>query len=210
MEHESYIFQISPYDINCLLTQVSKALKKRTELIARKRYPDMWRFTDRMNTAAQGKRRSSFRTKLLSIVCLAAGTFLLVPGLSEPQERFVPLLAGTAAVMIGIAGLWCSRTSKKNPFDKAAKLLLTGKDVIPEGQAITVLFSDRGMTIPADNNHTEFVPYSDFECAIETTDAFLFVCGDRVAVLQKKDLITDNLKDFSNQISGKVTKYQSI
>ena len=210
MENENYIFQISPYDINCLLTQVSKALEKRTELISRERYPDMWQFTDRMNTAAQGKSRSSFRTKLLSIVCLVAGIFLLVPGLIKPQELFMPLLAGTAALMIGIVGLWCSRKNKKNPFDKSAKLLLTGKDVIPEGQAITVIFSDNGMTIPADNNNTEFVSYNDFECAIETTDAFLFVYGDRVAVLQKKDLTTDNLKDFSNQISEKVTKYQSI
>ena len=210
MENENYIFQISPYDINCLLTQVSKALEKRTELISRERYPDMWQFTDRMNTAAQGKSRSSFRTKLLSIVCLVAGIFLLVPGLIKPQELFMPLLAGTAALMIGIVGLWCSRKNKKNPFDKSAKLLLTGKDIIPEGQAITVIFSDDGMTIPADNNNTEFVPYNDFECAIETTDAFLFVYGDRVTVLQKKDLTTDNLKDFSNQISEKVTKYQSI
>ncbi len=210
MENENYIFQISPYDINCLLTQVSKALEKRTELISRERYPDMWQFTDRMNTAAQGKSRSSFRTKLLSIVCLVAGIFLLVPGLIKPQELFMPLLAGTAALMIGIVGLWCSRKNKKNPFDKSAKLLLTGKDVIPEGQAITVIFSDNGMTIPADNNNTEFVSYNDFECAIETTDAFLFVYGDRVTVLQKKDLTTDNLKDFSNQISEKVTKYQSI
>ena len=210
MENENYIFQISPYDINCLLTQVSKALEKRTELISRERYPDMWQFTDRMNTAAQGKSRSSFRTKLLSIVCLVAGIFLLVPGLIKPQELFMPLLAGTAALMIGIVGLWCSRKNKKNPFDKSAKLLLTGKDVIPEGQAITVIFYDNGMTIPADNNNTEFVSYNDFECAIETTDAFLFVYGDRVTVLQKKDLTTDNLKDFSNQISEKVTKYQSI
>ena len=210
MENENYIFQISSYDINCLLAQVSKALEKRTELISRERYPGMWHFTDRMNTAAQGKSRSSFRTKLLSIVCLAAGIFLLVPGLVEPQELFMPLLAGTAALMIGIVGLLCSRKNKKNPFDKSAKLLLTGKDVIPEGQAITVIFSDDGMTIPADNNNTEFVPYNDFECAIETTDAFLFVYGDRVTVLQKKDLTTDNLKDFSDQISEKVTKYQSI
>lgn len=210
MENENYIFQISSYDINCLLAQVSKALEKRTELISRERYPGMWHFTDRMNTAAQGKRRSSFRTKLLSIVCLVAGIFLLVPGLVEPQELFMPLLAGAAALMIGIVGLLCSRKNKKNPFDKSAKLLLTGKDVIPEGQAITVIFSDDGMTIPADNNNTEFVPYNDFECAIETTDAFLFVYGDRVTVLQKKDLTTDNLKDFSDQISEKVTKYQSI
>ena len=210
MENENYIFQISSYDINCLLAQVSKALEKRTELISRERYPGMWHFTDRMNTAAQGKRRSSFRTKLLSIVCLVAGIFLLVPGLVEPQELFMPLLAGAAALMIGIVGLLCSRKNKKNPFDKSAKLLLTGKDVIPEGQAITVIFSDNGMTIPADNNNTEFVSYNDFECAIETTDAFLFVYGDRVTVLQKKDLTTDNLKDFSNQISEKVTKYQSI
>ena len=64
MENRNYIFQISPYDINCLLPQMSKALKKRTELISRERYPNLWSFTDRMNTVAQGKSRSSFRTKL--------------------------------------------------------------------------------------------------------------------------------------------------
>lgn len=210
MGNENYIFQISPYDINGLLAQVSKALEKRTELISRERYPNMWKFTDRMNTAAQGKSRSSFRTKLLSIVCVVLGIFLLVPGLVEPQELFVPLLTGTAALMIGIVGLWRSRKNQKNPFDKSAKLLLTGRDVVPEGQAITVIFSDDGMTIPTDDRNTEFVPYNDFECTIETTDAFLFVYGDRVMVLQKKDLTTGNLTDFSNQISEKVTKYQSI
>lgn len=70
-----------------------------------------------------------------SIVCLAAGIFLLGPGLVKPQELFVPLLAGTAALIIDV-GLWCSRKNKKNPFDKSANLLLTGEDVIPEGQAI--------------------------------------------------------------------------
>ena len=210
MTNGNYIFEISPYDISRLLPQVSKALEKRTEIISRERYPGMWQHTDRLNNAAQGKSRSSFRTKLMNVLCLAAGIFLLIPGLVKPQELLVPLVAGAAAVVFGIVGLWRSRKNKKNPFDKSAALLLAGKDTISEEQAVTVSFSDNGMTIPADNGDTELVPYSDFECAVETADTLLFVYGERVTVLQKRDLTTGNPNDLSDLISEKVAKYQMV
>ena len=74
----------------------------------------------------------------MSALCLAAGIFLAVPGLMEPRELFVPLLVGAAAMGAGIIGLWQSRARKKNPFDRAAKILLEGKDKSSAEQAASV------------------------------------------------------------------------
>ncbi len=209
-ESQNYIFEISAYDINHLLPQVSKALEKRTENISREHFPGMWHHTDRLNNMTQRNHRNPFRTKILSIVYLLAGTFLLIPGLAKPKELFVPLLAGMIAVLMGIIGLWRSRKNKKNPFDKSAELLLAGKDTITGEQMISVIFSGQGMTIPAENNHTEFISYNDFECVIETADTLLLVYGTRVTVLQKQDLTAGNLQELSNLLSAKVALYQSI
>lgn len=207
---ESYIFQITPYDITFLLPQVSKALEKRNELLSRERYPGMWQRIDHFSASSQGKSRSPLRTKLFSVLCLAAGIFLLVPGLAEPQELLVPLLAGAAAVILGIAGLWHSRKNRENPFNRSARLLLEGKDQLPEGSAPAVSFSDQGMTLSPEKGDTEFVPYSDFESAIETADTLLLVYGQRVTLLQKQDLVKGNLPGLSRLISQKVPRYQFI
>lgn len=210
MADTDYIFQISPYDTEKLLPQVSQALEKRTEIISREQYPGMWKHTDKFNSMAQGRTRSRLRTRLMSVVCLAVGIFLFVPGLVKPQELVVPLFVGAVAVGAGIGGLWRSRKHKKNPFDKSAKVLLAGKDGISAERSIVVSFSKDGMTIPIDNGNTEFVAYSGFECVIEAADMLLLVYGKRVTVLQKTDLTTGNIGDFCKLISEKVTKYQSI
>lgn len=210
MADTNYIFQISPYDTKKLLPQVSKALERRMEIISREQYPGLWKHTDKFNSMAHGRTRSRFRTRLMSVVCLAAGIFLFVPSLMKPQELLVPLLAGAVAVIAGIGGLWRSRKHKKNPFDKSAKVLLAGKDSISVEQSVEVSFSEDGMILPIDNGNTEFVPYNGFECAIEAEDMLLFVYGEHVTVLQKIDLTTGNISDFCKLISEKVTKYQSI
>lgn len=210
METETYTFRVSGYDKNCLLPQISKALEKRTECISRERYPGIWAAADHLQHRSRGKKRSRLRTRVLSILCLAAGIFLVVPGLLSPQELFLPLLAGAAAVVIGAAGLWGSRKKKRNPFDRSAELLLEGKDTIIAEPPITVAFSEEGMTIPTDHSTAETVPYRDFECVVETVDLFLLVYGQRVTVLQKKDLISGNSASLAKLLAGKVTNYQCI
>ncbi len=203
MENAKYIFQISPYDTDKLLPQVSKALEKRTEIVSRERYPNLWKHTDKLNTTAQGQTGNRLRTKILSIICLLLGIFLFVPGLMKPEELAMPLLWGAIAIGTGIGGLWRSRKHKKNPFDKSAKQLLAGKESISEDKAVSVAFSEEGMTLPADNGSTELVPYSNFECSIETDDLFLLVYGERVTVLQKFDLTSDHLDGFRKLLSEK-------
>ena len=201
---ENYNFQITPYDTESLLQQVSKALEKRTEFVSRERYPSLWENIDKLNAVSKGKRRSSLRSKVMSIICLVLGVFLFVPGLMKPQELLVPLLVGAFAIVIGIVYLYIGRNGKKNPFDKSARLLLMGKDTISAKQSIMVSFSESGMEIRADDKEPKHIPYSDFESMIETEDLFLFVHDTRITVLQKKDLTSNDITDFRNFISRNV------
>lgn len=201
---ENYNFQITPYDTESLLQQVSKALEKRTEFVSRERYPSLWENIDKLNAVSKGKRRSSLRSKVMSIICLVLGVFLFVPGLMKPQELLVPLLVGAFAIVIGIVYLYIGRKGKKNPFDKSARLLLMGKDTISAKQSIMVSFSESGMEIRADDKEPQHIPYSDFESMIETEDLFLFVHDTRITVLQKKDLTSNDITDFRNFISKNV------
>ena len=201
---ENYNFQITPYDTESLLQQVSKALEKRTEFVSRERYPSLWENIDKLNAVSKGKRRSSLRSKVMSIICLVLGVFLFVPGLMKPQELLVPLLVGAFAIVIGIVYLYIGRKGKKNPFDKSARLLLMGKDTISAKQSSMVSFSESGLEIRADDKEPQHIPYSDFESMIETEDLFLFVHDTRITVLQKKDLTSNDITDFRNFISRNV------
>lgn len=204
---DPYLFQISSYDISRLLPQVSKALEKRSEHLSRQRYPNMWRHIDRLPSPSQGPSRSRLRTRLFSVLCLAAGVILVVPGLMEPKELLVPLVAGAAAIVLGISGLWATRKNREKPFDRSARLLLEGKDQTPESPVPAVSFSDQGMTL-SEKGETEFVPYSDFESAWETEDVLLLVFGQRVTLLQKQDLVQGDVASLSRLLSEKVTTYQ--
>ena len=207
---DSYDFQITPYDTTALLPQISEALEKRTELISRDRYPGLWENIDKLNAISKERRRSSFRTKIMGIICLVLGIFLLIPGLMEPQELLVPLLAGAFATVVGILYLYSSRKSKRNSFDNSAKLLLAGKDTISTKQSAVVSFSETGMEIRADGKDSQPIPYHDFESMTETKDLFLFVHDTRITVLQKKDLASKTIDDFRHFISKNVSQYQAM
>ena len=203
-----YLFQISSYDISSLLPQVSRALEKRSEHLSRQRYPKMWRSIDRLPSPSRGAKRSRLRTRLFSVLCLAAGVILVVPGLMEPKELLVPLVAGAAAVVLGASGLLRTRKNREKPFDRSARLLLEGKDQTP-GPAPVVSFSDQGMTF-SEKDKTEFVPYSDFESAWETEDTLLLVFGQRVTLLQKRDLVQGDFSGLSRLLAEKIAAYQRI
>lgn len=207
-----FIFQISAYDPDRLLPQVRKALEKSTELLSRKRFPRMWKFTDACNGMVVGRKKSRLRTRILSGLCLALGIFLFVPGLMEPQSLLAPLIAGALAIGIGIGGLWRSRKRKhrKDPFDQPARALLAGKDAIAAEAGFSAAFSEEGMALSAPNADALCIPYSEFECAVETEDLLLFVYGGRVTLLQKADLTAGTIDAFRAFISGKIPAFQAV
>ena len=204
-----YLFQISSYDISRLLPQVSKALEKRSEHLSRERYPKMWRSIDHLPSPSQGTGRSRLRTRLFSILCLAAGVILVVPGLMESKELLVPLVVGAAAIVLGITRLWLTRKNREKPFDRSALLLLEGKDQTPESPALVVSFSDEGMSLSS-QGEAAFIPYSDFESTWETEDTLLLVFGQRVTLLQKRDLVQGDFSGLSRLLAEKVAVYQCI
>ena len=179
-----YLFQISSYDISRLLPQVSPS-------------------------PSRGAKRSRLRTRLFSILCLAAGVILVVPGLMESKELLVPLVAGAAAVVLGASGLWRTRKNREKPFDRSARLLLEGKDQTPESPAPVVSFSDEGMSLSS-QGEAAFIPYSDFESTWETEDTLLLVFGQRVTLLQKRDLVQGDFSGLSRLLAEKVAVYQCI
>lgn len=196
-------FQIHPYDVEALRPQVSRALEKRTELRSRKSVPGLWKITDRFRTMGKAPEgvlnRRRRRGRLWSAACLALGIFLLVPGLMDPESLWLLAAVGAVDIVWGAVSLWMGRKRRvrANPFDKSAGALLQGKDRIPLG-TVQAVFSEAGMTI-ADAEREETVPYSDFECCVETEDILLFVYQERATVLQKRDLAAgdlDSLRDF--------------
>ena len=209
MGNENYVFRLTTYDVQQLLPQVSKALEKRTELISRERYAKLWKGIDKLDGANEGQAQSSQHSKMRSIVFLAVGIFLFVPGMMKPQELLAALIVGAIAICAGIYGLWSGRKNKKNPFDKSAELLLKGKDV-PFEEIVEVSFSEEGMVISTEHDDTECIPYHSFECAIETRDILLMVYDTRVTVLKKVDLVEKNFEEFREFVSKKIEKYQVL
>lgn len=210
MPDAHFVFTPTPYNRETLLPQVSQALEKRTELISRQQNPGLWRITDSLRAIPTGRPRSRVRTRVLSVVCLALGVFLFVPGLMEPQELAVPLVAGAAAVLAGIGGLWGSRSHRKNPFDKSAGILLSGLQSLPEGQMLQVGFSPQGMTIADSDRKAQTIPWEQFECAVETADTYLFVHGKQVTLLQKKDLTEGTQEEFRALLAAQVRNGVSL
>lgn len=210
MQTGPYIFRITPYDTEKLLPQVSKALKKRTEQVSRQQCPGIWKQTDRFRAMAKGKTRSRLRTRVMSVVCLVLGVFLLVPGLMDPQELLVPRIVGAVAVGAGIGGLWRSRKHRHNPFDKPADILLTDLNDRLTGKLCTMTFTDQGMTASVSDDSSETVPWQEVSCAVETEDTFLLVYRDRVALLQKKDLSEGGKEEFRTLLASSAKAYCKV
>lgn len=210
-----YIFNITNIDNSTLIPQISKAFEKRNEILSRKKYPKLWRYVDRHKSnkvlTEKELKGQRIRTRLLGTVNLALGIFLFVPGLMKPDELFIPLIVGAMAIGAGIGAFLRSRKNKRNPFDKSAKLLLEQRNSIPVEQNAKVIFADDGMKIVVEReNDNEFVEYSDFENIISTNDIILLIYKEKCVLLQKKELVSDNINDFCEFISIKTDCYHSI
>ncbi len=196
-------FKCTPYNSSFLNNQLSAALKMRIMLISREKYPKLWAFTDKMNSrkaSEKARRRRRVLYKLFGVFLLAAGIFLLVPGLMEPKELFIPLVTGVFFIVIGICCLCYSRRRKKlSSFDKASQKLLDGLREMP---SIKVSFTDAGMSI-ADG---ELISFDRFERVIDTQDLIVLIWDKRITVLQKKDLVEENIESFFSFISMYVSK----
>ena len=96
---EQYIFAPTVCGAE-LEEELAAAIEKRMEIFSRASLPGMWKKTDAMNRyAARGSGRKGVLRKILPWVLILAGLFLLIPGLMEPKELRMPLIAGAFCVI---------------------------------------------------------------------------------------------------------------
>lgn len=197
MEQNNYEFRVTVMGEE-YLPQISYALEKRTELLSRVQYPGMWKATDKLRASVRepSKGRKIFR-KFLSVFCLCCGIFLFVPGLMEPEELRVPLIAGAIGIATGFGGLLRGKIKRKNPFDKSARLLLERRKTPDDAK---VAFDERGMTVIADGGE-ELLPYNKLEYIIEADGMLLITFDEKVLVVKKDDMVCGELEDFRSFIS---------
>ena len=191
----NFVFQISPYVAPDLVRQVSDALERRTELRSREQFPRMWRVIDGLNgqKASRGTwNRRRRRYRVYGVLLILLGIILFVPGMMDPGELLVPLIAGAAGILAGGLTLWMcgSRKKKKDSrFDRAAEQFLKGLAAPPSAQ---VRFTEDGMEIAGRPGAS----YPDFDFVAETRDLFLLTWKEKITLLQKKDLAEGDLEQF--------------
>ncbi|NMA83970.1 MAG: hypothetical protein GX962_08910 [Epulopiscium sp.] len=198
-----FVFVLTKYNSASFKPQVSKALEKRTEIVSRKEHPKVWKYVDKMNSKEKAseevlKKRHS-RYKIYGVFLQILGFFLLIPSLMEPKEMLIPLLVGAFTVGIGILNFRYGRKSKKvklTSFDKAAIKLFNEYEKIP---TVTVTFTNDKVQLVGN----VAISYSEIEKIFITEDLFILIWNKRITVLQKKDLSSCNVEEFTNFITYK-------
>ena len=108
MEYK-FVFQAVPEQEE-LFRQVSQGLEKLTEMYSREKLPGLWKATDRLNRAQEGKApissgRRNFR-RVMALVDWLLGIFALIPAVQSPRELGTLLAVGAAAFGVGAGMLW--------------------------------------------------------------------------------------------------------
>lgn len=204
-----YIFAISPIDAESKEKQVSRMLEKRTEATSRARSSFLWKITDRLDRSNQGKRvsevvrkRRILRMRIWSILLILLGAMLVLPGIMDPSELFIPLIFGVFVILYGISNLVITK-EKSLLFDKAAKSLLQG---LGEASDVRIVFAQEGLLLP----EQEIIPYEKIEYVVETEDLFGIFQDGTVVILQKKDLISHRPEEFTDLIANILPKGELI
>lgn len=206
-----YIFQTSAYDVDALVPEVSEALGKRVELASRRRLPGLWKLTDSLtqqgDVPKEMPRSRLIYRRVVGIALIVLGLFMLIPGLREPQEMLLPLVAGVVGVLIGAHALWStfkqpSEAPKKmtvspQKYEDTAKTFL---DNLAKVGATEVRFSENGMGL----GEQATIRFEEIEYFIETQTGYLIAWGRQATFLQKKDLQSGEDGSFQDFVSDRM------
>ena len=91
--HIEYTFAISGYDTARLLSQVSRALETRTQILSRQKYPGMWKMTDGLNRSAGARQGNVYLITFAGRVVL-----LQKKDLQQGAEEFRAFIAEHTAI----------------------------------------------------------------------------------------------------------------
>lgn len=246
MEYK-FVFQAVPEQEE-LFRQVSQGLEKLTEIYSREKLPGLWKVTDRLNRAQEGKApissgRRNFR-RVMALVDWLLGIFALIPAVQSPKELGTLLAVGAAAfgvgagmlwvllprtlgvlsllislplimgslgnpdqlgnllglgvllLLLGLAVLFSKFRRKENPYERAARDLLShARDFQRDTQAEALLFLPEGIgyTVPegVELSGPGQLDYSKLEAMVETADLWLMVAEQKGMILQKQEFQGD-------------------
>lgn len=213
MLHREYIFSMSNYDAEGLLSQVSRILEQITQQNARKKSPGLWKLIDKLNSGKRAPeeelRRRRKREKRWGGLFLVMGIFLFVPGIMQPQELTVPLVAGLFAIVLGM--IYLRRDGKKkNVFDVPARQLLEQLNPLMKDQRMRVSFSEEGITFTEEGTEAEQLLYEAVEYSFETEDLFALVYDGKILLFQKKELLIGTEDEFRKKLEGLLPFYKAI
>ena len=211
MTTKNFIFSMKPYDVDMLFSQVSWMLQKRVEFASRKKFPGLWKLTDKLNTVprateAELNRRRESRRRWGGLL-LVMGIFLFVPGVMKPQELPVPLVAGFFAIVMGVLYLR-KEDRKKNSYEKKAKKLLENMNASMKSQKLRLVFDDTEVVMSGVGEDKK-ISYINMECALETADLFGVIYENQIVLLQKKELLLGTADGLTETLKEKTT-YEKI
>jgi len=211
-----YVFEISEFDSENLLTQVSESLRKRTEIISRQKYAKLWKYTDMLNSSdflsSQNLQKRKRNSKITGIICIIVGLYLFIPGIIKSEELMGPLIMGAGLIIGGILSLFRSIKKRKNVFDRAAEVALMQNQLLQKDQISRVIFLENEMRFEINKNNfldEEKVLYSSIDCIIEDKDIIFITYNNLYVLLQKRDLIEGEIDAFYEFISKKTTCFYS-
>ncbi len=197
-----YIFDLSKYDEDKFIFQVTNTLEKMTELNSREKYKNIWKTTDKLNAkekvSEQVMIKRKKRSKLYAVVLILLGLFLLIPSLIDPKEMKISLIISIFTLCVGILNLLSiSKYKKKSSFAKASEKLFSEYKNIPK---IQIIFREDKIQI-LDNFAIE---YNEIEKFFLSEDFYIVIWNERITVLKKNDLIKEDESEFMEFIRRKL------
>ena len=204
-----FIFQVSEYDSQALLPQVSKALQRRMELRNQQLHPGKAALAE---MTEEQRKKARIRDIIWGIVWLAVGLYLLISGLSKGEDGSKWLtIIGIVAIFVGGKRLLPQRKLPAvEKYDTAAKEFLDEHKGVVEENERQVCFSDEELVIVTgalEDLEQEAVPYDDVEFAMETEDIFLLVHSGHGVLLQKKDMTLGSVEEFRDHLAAHMKSF---
>lgn len=209
-------FSLTNYHSSLFIPQISKVLEKITEMSSRKRFPRIWKYIDKMHLRRKKEKSKQTRLKykILGLIYLFIGIFLIVPGFMDPEALLDVLIVGALAIILGFWFMTDDGTAterplfkkeiflkkeRRTPYTKAAKKLF---EIYENVESESIQFSEEVISFSRGPN----VKYEEIDEVFVTTDFYVILWNESVAALQKKDLIYANEEAFLDFVSFKLQK----
>lgn len=143
------------------------------------------------------------RRTFLGVLSLVCGGILCVGALGNPVGLGALLPLGAANGVIGAAALLTRKRKRKNPYERQARQVLSGKG--PQQSGVYIALSDQGVTVGEETiEDVAILPYASFDYALETEDLLLLLQPEQMMILAKSGLRTGTFGEVRAFLRGQL------